>query len=83
MQGDLAGHQPHIHEFMETCAALMHPGSEFLLAQEPRASEVRSVMLRELQRWFAGVEVIPSSAWSCSIRGCDHIEFFRATKKLK
>ena len=49
--------------------------------QEPRASDVRSTMLQELRRWFVRVEVVPSDAWSNSVQGCDHIEFYRASQK--
>lgn len=49
--------------------------------QEPRASDVRSSMLQELQRWFENVEQISSDAWSSCVNGCDHIELYRATHK--
>lgn len=51
------------------------------MLQEPRASDVRSTMLQELQRWFKCVEVVPSEVWEGSVRGCDHIELYRARHK--
>jgi hypothetical protein len=51
------------------------------MLQEPRASDVRTTMLQELQRWFARVERVPSDVWSSSVRGCEHIELYRASLK--
>lgn len=62
------------------CSTLMGTRSVLLLAFEPRASEVREALLKELSEQFGIVESVPSSTWEAVVGGCDHIELYKVSK---
>lgn len=82
VQGDEEGHgTPCLRQFTTMCSTLMSARTVLLLAFEPRASEVREALLRELSQQFGVVESIPSSAWEGVLGGCDHIELYRVSSR--
>jgi hypothetical protein len=53
----------------------MSPSTTLLLAFEPRSTEVRAVLLAQLQEDFPQMQQIPSSTWA-SVLECSHVEMY-------
>eukprot|EP00892_Ulva_mutabilis_P009414 jgi/Ulvmu1/6845/UM031_0050.1 len=80
--GDEGGHgTPCLQQFIQMCSTLMNSETVLLLAFEPRASEVRAALLKEISEQLGNVKAVPTSAWGTVVGGCDHIELYRASKR--